>query len=168
MQKKLALYLDDTRNPTENPPGYEWKIVRDYIEFTAFIINYFKENRKLPDLISFDHDLSPEHVDYYLDHQNQKIEDYSIFKDKTGMHAAQWLIAVCEKNNISLKGIKLCVHSHNPAGSSNIQNALNAFKSKQLGPGEGDCFLNQWPFEYDQKIIQKRQKEHEEKTNDRI
>ena len=59
---KTALYLDDQRTPTETIPGYHpWNVVRNYEEFTKWII----ENG-IPDLVSFDHDLAEEHINDYF------------------------------------------------------------------------------------------------------
>lgn len=139
----MALYLDDVRTPLENPPNLTWVVARSYKEFTEKVVEFYKANKKLPALISFDHDLHEEHINYFLEHG--RVTDYSVFKEKTGMHCAQWLIAVCEKNNLSLEGVRLAIHSANPGGAMNIQKLLNDFKSKQLGPEKADCFLMKWP-----------------------
>lgn len=138
----MALYLDDERTLLENPPGLEWQVVRSYKEFTERIVEVYKIWGVLPKLISFDHDLHPEHVNFFL--EKGRCNDYSVFTEKTGMHCAQWLIALCDKNHISLEGVRLVVHSANPGGAVNIQKVLNDFKRKQLGESRGDCFLMRW------------------------
>ena len=58
MSKKVSLYLDDLRTPTETLPGYHpWNVVRNYDEFKEWILR-----NGVPDLISFDHDLGEEHM----------------------------------------------------------------------------------------------------------
>lgn len=145
--EEVALYLDDQRTPLENPPGKRWFIVRSYKEFTDFITGSYKASKRLPPLISFDHDLCDEHINYFL--ENGRPTDYTVFTEKTGMHCAQWLVLLCEKNNLSLEEVTLAVHSANPGGAENIQTLLNDFKRKQLGPSKGDCFLMRWPNDKD-------------------
>ncbi len=142
---KIALYLDDIRIPTVNPPNHVWQIVRSYKEFTEFITSYYKEKRELPDLISFDHDLANEHYEYFTLNPNRFMDDYTQFTEKTGMHCAKWLMLVCEKNNIDFKFVKFCVHSSNPVGAKNIQTYLNEQKAKKYGAEFADCFINKWP-----------------------
>jgi len=141
-KKKIALYLDDVRTPIETLPNYEpWNVVRNYDEFTKWII----ENG-IPDLISFDHDLAEEHMnDYYSQFAKQgfQIPEYETYKEKTGMDCANFVVEYSQKMNVPLKGC--CVHSHNPVGSKNIQEFLNGFK-KHMG-WEQDCFLMKHPFE---------------------
>lgn len=149
-QKKIALYLDDLRTPIEEPSGYKWKVVKTYKEFVDFISSFYKKNKKLPGLISFDHDLTQEHMNYFIEHPTERIKDYGMFKDKTGMHCAVWLTQTCEKNNINLGETMLAVHSHNPIGANNIQSHLNDFKGKQLGADKADAFLMKWPFKYNE------------------
>jgi hypothetical protein len=141
---KIALYLDDVRTPCDPPPGYVWRIVRNYEEFTEFITELYKEEKRLPDLISFDHDLGEEHMDYHLQNPVGSVIRYEDFSDKTGMHCARWLTDVCERNDISLQNIRLCVHSHNPVGATNIQGWLNNFKRLKYGPETADCFTMKW------------------------
>lgn len=135
---RIGLYLDDERFPTEIPPTIDrWEIVRNYEDFKKFIINFVQENKELPVIISFDHDLADEHVEYYLDHQGQAI-DYNELQEKTGLHCAKWLTELCDKNNLETN--YLSVHSHNPIGAHNIMHWLNYWlkgKNKMDRP----CFL---------------------------
>lgn len=138
---KIALYLDDCRIPTETIPGYHpWNVVRNYDEFQKWII----ENG-VPDLVSFDHDLAPEHMnDYYnqVATQGYQHPDYASYKEKTGVDCANFLVEYCQKMNVELK--QCCVHSHNPVGGKNIQDFLNGFK-KHMGQVE-NCFMMKHPF----------------------
>lgn len=147
--KRIALYLDDLRTPTEEPPGFKWKVVRNYKEFTDFLTSFYRERKELPGLISFDHDLGEEHMDYYHSHPNEAITDYGIFKEKTGLHCAKWLTEVCDKNNISLEKILISVHSHNPVGANNIKSYLNNYKKHKYGAEKADCFERKWPFKFE-------------------
>jgi hypothetical protein len=119
----MKLFLDDNRQPYDVflktiDPDYEnnqeWTIVSNFYEFVNFIVKF-----GLPNLISFDHDLSQEH---YLN-KNQENIDYSSFEIPTGYHAAKWLLDYCRKNNKKLPKIK--VHSQNEEGKQNIINLLS-------------------------------------------
>lgn len=138
---KNALYLDDVRTPTETIPGYNpWNVVRNYTEFTDFILR-----NGIPDLISFDHDLAKEHIDDYFRQftmQGYQYPEYDTYKEKTGLDCARWLVDYCQEKNLHLK--HCCVHSHNPVGASNIQSFLNGFK-KYSGDPE-DCYTAKHPF----------------------
>jgi len=139
--KRISLYLDDTRTPIDTIPGYHpWNIVRNYNEFTEWIIK-----NGIPDLISFDHDLAEEHInDYYkqLLENGFQHPNYNEYKEKTGLDCAKFIVDYCQKNNISLK--KCCVHSHNPVGATNIQSLINGFKKHMDEPE--DCYLSKHPF----------------------
>lgn len=165
-KSKIALYLDDNRTPTETPEGYEWFIVRNYKQFTQFITTLYKEEKRLPDLISFDHDLSMEYMSWYFEHPGERITDYSQFKTKGGMHCAVWFIETCLENSIDFSGVLFAVHSHNELGAKNIQEYLNHAKGTKYGVGRANAFLKTWPFEYDTAITQRQQKEHNEGTKE--
>lgn len=144
--KRISLYLDDTRTPTDTIPGYHpWNIVRNYNEFTEWIVK-----NGIPDLISFDHDLAEEHIDDYfnqLTNQGFQQPDYASYKEKTGVDCANFVAEYCQKMNIKLK--QCSVHSHNPVGAKNIQDFVNGFK-KHMGWDE-DCFIMKHPFEIKEK-----------------
>jgi len=115
----LRLFLDDNRSPYDVftktiDPDYEhnneWSIVTNFYEFVNFI-----EKFGVPNLISFDHDLTQEH---YL-HENQSNINYELFNVPTGYHAAKWLLNYCLKNNKKIPTIK--VHSANQEGKRNIE-----------------------------------------------
>ena len=139
---KKALYLDDVRTPTETLPGYEpWNVVRNYDEFTKWII----ENG-IPDLISFDHDLGEEHMnDYYSQFAKYgyQMPDYASYKEKTGLDCAKFVTTYSQKMNIPLK--QCVVHSANPIGARNIHSYINGYL-KHMGQDE-TCYIGKFPFE---------------------
>lgn len=119
----MKIFLDDNRTPYDVfrntiDPDYEhnneWTIVKNYEEFIDTILE-----SGLPEIISFDHDLSQNH---YLS-ENQFNIDYNNLKDRTGYDAALWLIGYCRMNNINLPIVK--VHSANPEGKKNIEKVLH-------------------------------------------
>lgn len=128
------LFLDDIRMPYDCPKYHymsyrkidlriyheEWEIVRSHGQF----INWIIENG-LPDLISFDHDLT--------DDDNLKEElnikewfDFDNNRDYNGMDSAKWLINYCVDNNLKLP--EYVIHSANPVGYDNIKELLDLFK----------------------------------------
>jgi len=112
------LFLDDIRYPRMvfnyiNDTDYNklsWVIVRSYDEF----INYIKIN-KIPNLISFDHDISDEHYSPTNTHY-----------EKTGYDALKWLCDYSLYNNLPLPKIKF--HTANPIGKKNMITYLNNFQ----------------------------------------
>jgi len=115
----MKLFLDDNRQPYDVfkntiDPIYEndneWTIVKNYEEFVNTILE-----SGLPEVISFDHDLSQNH---YLP-ENQTNINYDTIKDRTGYDAGLWLIGYCRMNSLELPKIK--VHSTNVEGKKNIE-----------------------------------------------
>jgi hypothetical protein len=143
---RVCLYLDDVRTPTEVPPNYsEWNIVRNYDEFKDFIIK-----NGIPDLISFDHDLSDEHMNDYFNQvavNGYQHPDYEVYKEKTGLDCARFLVEYSQKMNIPIKSC--CVHSHNPVGATNIQSFINGFK--RYSNLDEDCYLGKFSFTVENK-----------------
>lgn len=107
---KTILYLDDMRTPLAR--GID--VVRNYDEF----VRYLEENG-IPELVSFDHDLSDEH--YMPESEWGKPLDYSSYKEKTGLDCARYLI----ENNLPIK--RWGVHSMNAVGKRNIENLLRSY-----------------------------------------
>lgn len=115
------LFLDDNWKPNEianltsieknriRYRTYHWIIVNSYDEF----VNYILVNG-IPDIISFDHDLSPEHYEI--------TDDYDKYIVKTGYHAAEWILEYLSNNNLSTP--IFLVHSQNAIGRKNIENLL--------------------------------------------
>ena len=122
------LFLDDVRTPEmvwrdTIHPLYEdnttWVIVKSYEAFVSYIDEF-----GLPDIISFDHDLS---FDHYKE-ENQREIEYDKMEVKTGYHAAQWLIDFCKTN---ARCIPECmVHSMNKVGKRNIELIIENFKNQ--------------------------------------
>jgi hypothetical protein len=145
--KKTILWLDDVRDPSNE---FHWRWipeitqgtheivwVKDYKEFTNFI----REN-KMPDIISFDHDIADEHnLDFmeqkdYSNSEELVFPNYDKFYYPTGYDAAKWLIDFCINNKIELP--KWRVHSANIVGTENIRSVLlnymkNNGKDSKLG-----------------------------------
>lgn len=133
---KDSIFLDDVRIPLEafdytKDMEYledKWIIVRSYDEFVDYITQRWNGEKKLPVLISWDHDLGNEHYENVPLSENETI-DYSKFTEKTGMDAAKWLVDFCIDNNVKLPKYK--VHSMNPAGAKNILSLLQNFEKHQ-------------------------------------
>lgn len=125
------LFLDDFRSPSDcakymyrhigsrNPIYLEggWIIVRNFKEFQKWITKY-----GLPDLISFDHDLSDEH--YLLG--TAKYADWTQYysegkREMTGYDCAKWLIEYCQSWDKKLP--EYIVHSES-SGKGNIEKIL--------------------------------------------
>lgn len=121
------LFLDDVRMPKDafgymHLPIYisvDWIVVRNYYAFITLI-----ENKGIPEIISFDHDLADEHYDYQEQFNNNDI--YDIVEEKTGYHCAKWLIDYCMDNEKELPA-EIIIHSMNPAGSMNIKSLFNTY-----------------------------------------
>ena len=141
---KYNLFLDDLRNPGDAYiSGYrqkdtglitlislleesgtqesDWVVVRDYYEF----INRIFDNG-VPELISFDHDLHPEHMSYYVDTVLSGIIEYEKLVHKTGYHCAKVIAQTCKKLGIPIP--KYFVHSANSTGSENIRKVLEEYE----------------------------------------
>ena len=128
----FKLFLDDLRMPenafsyTKNPIYLDpdWVIVRNYDEFVKSI-----EERGVPDVVSFDHDLADEHYgteDHIWDCE------YSMFREKTGYHCAQWLIYHCIDNKLMISK-KVYIHSMNPVGTKNIDSLFRTYEKIYRG-----------------------------------
>jgi hypothetical protein len=145
-QKKpmKKLFLDDMRMPEDCKnfvkrlgsstlyfkDNVDWDIVRTYNQFVEWI-----EKNGLPELISFDHDLADEHIQYYFGNGGHKnpptYKDEPEFMEKTGMSCAKWLVDYCIDNKKTLPNF--LVHSANPYGRENIKGLLESFKKHQSG-----------------------------------
>lgn len=121
--KKYYIFLDDERFPAQvkwtKIADVPWTIVRDYGNFKSLI----ELKGYLPEIISFDHDLSLEH---YAD-MIKKEDNYKKYQEKTGYDCAKWLINYCLEKK--LKVPEYTVHSLNPIGAENISSILENFKN---------------------------------------
>jgi len=111
-----------TRNPIYLDP--DWVIVRNYDEFVKSI-----EERGVPNVISFDHDLADEH--YGLDDYVWNNE-YQFFTEKTGYHCAKWFIEHCIDTKHLITS-KVYIHSMNPAGAKNIESLFRTYEKLYRG-----------------------------------
>ena len=113
------LFLDDVREPKmvfKTTANHDWITVRDYDGFVKTI-----EKKGLPFMVSFDHDLADVHYE-----KTGSDIDYNGYREKTGYHAAQWLVTYCLDRNVDLP--KWNVHSANPVGRENIESFLNSYE----------------------------------------
>jgi hypothetical protein len=127
------LFLDDIRtlkDVPQLPQNADWVIVRSHAEFVKKVTE-----SGLPSFVSFDHDLSDEHVcDYILNVKHTGKIDYDKYQEKTGMSCAKWLVDYCLDNDKKLP--LFYVHSANPVGVANITSLLNNFKIFQSNQTE--------------------------------
>lgn len=131
------LFLDDKRDPPLHLIRI-FDVVRSYDEFVDYIETY-----GVPEVISFDHDLHPEHTSFFFERggfRNPPDPSHEIFKEKTGQECAKWLIEYCERNNFKLKTI--VIHSQNPIGSSNLYQMISSYQMKKYGTI--NCKLIRW------------------------
>lgn len=134
---RSILYLDDVRIPTS--AGVV--LVRNYAEFVEYL-----DEKGIPDLISFDHDLAMEHYPVGENKAGQKLP-YSSYREETGLHCARFII----ENKLPLR--HWAVHSLNVQGRINIERELRRYHSR------GEVRGLQIPFE-----IKQPEEEKEEVT----
>lgn len=125
------LFLDDMRHNTTDVYNYrnpdvtfsyslynipdKWDYVKNYDEF----VEYFKTN-KMPQIVSFDHDLHPEHYlpreywECFEKSYHTQVENYKTYKEKTGLDCLQYLLDYCDETN--QKYPKIIFHTQNPVG----------------------------------------------------
>lgn len=108
------LFLDDVRfewwnHPESRKLNPEYYVVRSYDEFVSF----FFEN-KMPEIISFDHDLGLE---------------------KDGMDCIKWLCEYIMDNNIEPLP-EIHYHSMNPVGKENMKSYWSSFLKVMANKGE--------------------------------
>lgn len=120
------LFLDDIRDIARVYPtlAYKpWVTVRSAADFKSVILS-----RGMPQIISFDHDLSDEHYAAPVsDWENPNI--IADNRTETGYDAAKWLTQYFN-NTVKKHGHKIpqtFVHSMNPVGKLNIINHLNGW-----------------------------------------
>jgi len=126
MIKKINVYLDDVRTPTEG----DWTVVRNYDEFVNLINFHGIENIET---ISLDHDLGEgAMVEYYTNVKNNFTLDYNNIKEKTGYDCCKFLVNLSMSKNIILP--QIYVHSANPIGSANMMGYINNYLMNQGQP----------------------------------
>lgn len=106
-----VLWLDDNRMPLIF--GFEW--VKNYDQFVWHL-----ENKEMPELICFDHDLADEH---YPLNENKPgmVIPYDSYKEKTGKDAAQFIV----DHKLPIR--YWSVHSFHAQGKINIENVLRPY-----------------------------------------
>jgi hypothetical protein len=134
MQESYNLYLDDLREPSQSFKktgdsrynDLKWKIVRCYSEFVETIAL-----NGIPNIVSFDHDLGEEHINYYFDNGGRENPPDPLkghFTEKTGYDCAKWLVEYCSENGLPMP--TYLIHSANPVGSQNIRFILENYTKK--------------------------------------
>jgi len=88
------LFLDDYRHPKDvkwlELPLVEWTIVRTHHEFVATI-----KEKGVPNLVTYDCDLTPEHYDCFREHPEEYLTRYSDFSEPCGIRSVEYLLTVC-------------------------------------------------------------------------
>lgn len=119
MNKKVRIYLDDVRIPTQD----EWLVAKNYEEFVKLIETHKLENIEL---ISLDHDLGDSAmVEYYNNVKDNYTLDYTNIEEKTGFDCCKFLVNNSLDNDTPLPLVY--VHSANPIGSSNMMGYINNY-----------------------------------------
>ena len=124
------LFLDDCRMPHQvnwvRIQIVKYKIFRSYEEFIKKI-----EQKGLPEFVTFDHDLAPDHYKKFIETFNDKNSSYNYnsFKEKTGYDCAKWLVEYCEEKDVDFP--KYAVHSMNPVGRTNINSIIISYVSRR-------------------------------------
>jgi hypothetical protein len=127
------LYLDDIRAPRQTYPltrNEDWIIVRNYDEFVKTIVN-----NGLPFFVSLDHDLAMEPYPFMEKDggiHSPKTIPYDRYTEKTGYHAAKWLVEYCLDKNLDLPAFE--VHSANTVGATNIRSYLASYTKHRQAP----------------------------------
>ena len=117
--KKLNIYLDDVRTPTEG----DWVVVRSYDQFVSNVMYIGLENIEV---ISLDHDLGDSAMlEYYNNVKDNYKLDYSNIKEKTGYDCCKYLVNLSMDSGIPLP--QVYVHSANPIGSGNMMGSINNY-----------------------------------------
>ena len=122
------LFLDDLRMPRDayfithdvRYNIFAWDIARSYAEFVKMI-----EAKGLPKLVAFDHDLADEHYDECQKPMSEN--HYSQLKEKTGYHAAKFLINLCIDRDLDIPDY--LIHTQNPGGGLNIKSIMESGKT---------------------------------------
>lgn len=129
MSDVYYLFLDDDarRIPTKlswcKLPDVPWTFVRSYDEFVKII-----EERGLPEIISFDHDLADRHYQLFFEALAKgKNFEYNKCKEKTGFHCVKWLIEYCMDNNKPVP--KYYCHTQNTIGKENMISYIESYEN---------------------------------------
>lgn len=113
------LFLDDARESYDDT----WDLVTSSQEFKKYIEDMFKEEKRIPDIISFDHDLHTEHyMKTPFGDEEAYNKMYKNFIHETGLDCAKWICNFCLEEGLALPEIH--IHSGNPVGAKNIAYAI--------------------------------------------
>jgi ASC-1-like (ASCH) protein len=121
------LFLDDIRSLGETykytkDQDYlekKWIIVRSYDDFVRVVEEEWGKGN-FPEVISFDHDLAPEHYaprEHWDDHYGAWAHAQE-FIEKTGYEAAKFYVDFRREHDLPMAKIKC--HSMNPVGKKKI------------------------------------------------
>lgn len=131
----MKLFLDDFRKPSDCTvymsrrvgidallyTQEDWVVVKDYEGFRKYI----EKSPILPEVISFDHDLHPEHYSVQMN-ISEHLESTRHYKEKTGFDCAVFLRAFCLQERLPMP--KCLIHSMNEVGSRRIAVALDIYQ----------------------------------------
>lgn len=131
---KTLLWLDDMRDPktyyTMKPKGtasFRVVWVKSFQEFVDYLVDM-----GVPDAVSFDHDLEPEHyvpANLWKDWSQARKHMLDARLERTGYDCAVALVKACK-----LRGAPLPiwgVHSANPIGANDIRGLLTWEEANQ-------------------------------------
>jgi len=134
MKMSYNLFLDDDSSRIPHKltwvelPLVEWDIVRNYDEF----VNHIKKHG-MPLRISFDHDLDETaYQEFHRANNSDKILNYDNIKEKTGYHAAKWLVELCVNTKVPIP--EYYIHTLNHIGRLNIISILENAKKVLTNP----------------------------------
>lgn len=122
MTGRNFLFLDDSRMPPEHLSKV-FDTVRDFDQFRDWV-----ETHGIPELVSFDHDLHIEHVEYFINKggfRSPPDPREAYFCNPTGYECAGWLMEKCKDSGNYPRFV--IVHSANPIGGDQIYSMFTAF-----------------------------------------
>lgn len=107
----------------------EQVLVKSYETLVSTLLS-----RGIPDMVSMDMDLCPEH--YIIGARNYftHLSGYEKCPTKNGLDAAKFMVSYCEKHKEKLPVVY--IHSQNPAGRQAILNLINNYKKKEQENGK--------------------------------
>lgn len=128
------VFLDDVRSPKDGflynvgkmlcvhtgIPDFKWDVVRNYEDFVELL-----ENKGMPDVVSFDCDLSMEHMRHFVNvTQHTGVYEWENFQNKCGVHCAMYM-----KDKIKKSGNRpiIYIHSANHVGREIIAEILKDY-----------------------------------------
>jgi hypothetical protein len=132
------LFLDDIRMPDAafiyaeriklldktHTRSCEWEIVRNYNDFCEFIDKF-----GIPEIVSFDHDLTMEFMQHYYDVTSKTgVVEYDKLESKCGLDCIKYLCDYCER--FQLKFPRYFIHSANRWGTINMRAYIKEFFKK--------------------------------------